>query len=160
MSFKGENTIEINYDEYCKIFNSYTKTGGPKICPSKKELIEKLKNGFLEHQNNISGNNLYDITKKYFAYLENKISGIDFYFSNGNFSLCDFSVEKMKKKWSTGEIILYFSRAWYFNVIDMENFVIIQMMNNIFEKFGGKMISYIIDEVDDSAYFEISFVKI
>jgi esterase/lipase superfamily enzyme len=64
----------------------------------------------------------------------------------------------MKKKLDKfGKITLIFCCGWYYDVLDINNIVMIKTLENIFKKYNGTLGTYTIEEVDDSSYYEISF---
>jgi hypothetical protein len=117
-----------------------------------------------------SGFTLIERLDHYLEYIERKVPYADVYFWTSSWSDAEeYNTELLIEKLTTlcccppkaglteNRITLMISRAWYFDVVDVRNFVIIKTLERIFTKYQGKLVEYEINEVDDSAYVKVTF---
>lgn len=162
--FKGSRLIEIPYELYKTNIEFYKDMGGPEKFPSEQQLDKKFQSLIKKHLSQCIGNSLTDVIKNYFEYLKkNKILGdyCDVTLWNSWWNDTEKYTDKLvEKKLMENKITFNFYRPWYYDVVDINNFVVIKILQDIFIDYGYDTYNYEINEIDSHSYVRVSFEKL
>ena len=155
--FEGNNEILITYQNYKTVIERYKHSGGPNLI-SCNQLNSDIKAKIDNHLKSIRGKDLYQILNNYLVGL-NFGPDLEFWFGDWN-TREPFNIEILQNLFSrTHKVTLNFMRSWYYDVLLLDNFIILKMLEYIFAKYGNNQYQidhYEINEIDDSSFMRIT----
>jgi len=160
MAFKGKNYFFLDYDKYQKMHKKYKSMGGPKKILSNNDLQDKIMKTMLLHLNKIEGETLYDQVTNYLSFFKKITKSCEINIIDEDKNEVEFSKKKMVNEFETNKsITLFVLLGFYYDIMNINNFAMIHILDRIFRLYDASMQEYEIDEIDDCGYVKITFIK-